>query len=100
LPDSNLVFYFAGNVDGYLDMSLTGTTYSESNEIWHGNLTNTNKFFGSGIGTVTNLAITKLNGRGSITITQQPSAANGYTAKIQIFNAPASEDYFEFYLTK
>ncbi|MEI6850314.1 MAG: hypothetical protein WCK29_04725, partial [archaeon] len=95
---SNNLFSFSGNVDSELLMALQGNKYTEVIENGHGNL-NGLYSFGAGIPTDgKTLKLYNVVGRGTVSIVQQPSNANGYTAKIDIMDPQGSEGTYSFSL--
>ena len=94
------VFYFKGDVDTSLNLELKGETYKESNERAWGDLPHAHKFYSVGIPTDgSQVELLKISGA-TLKITQQPSASNGYTVKIEMYHEAAHAGAFEFYLIK
>ncbi len=97
--DSTKIYSFSGQVDHTLKITLKGTTYSYSDETFHGSISKTSTFFNNGITeTYPDLILKKTRGRGNVTISQQPSSKNGYTAIIDISDSKSGEDGYSFEL--
>jgi hypothetical protein len=98
-PSSTKVYSFEGNVDATLKITLKGKTVSYSNEANHGILRKTSTFFNDGLDTIEpGLTLKMISGRGSATISQQPSSTNNYTAIIDITDREGGEDNYKFEL--
>ena len=96
---STKLYSFDGQVDSKLRITLKGQTYVYSNEKSHGVLQKTSTFFGGGLNqSGSALTINKLEGRGTIKLTQQPSVLNDYTAIVDISDPPGDEDHYAFEL--
>ena len=116
------VLQFAGNVDGtlYIDYSTIGSTsatytgagtsgtlaagasaagltYIESSELFHGDLYATvtlNRISSSQILYSYRVAITSVTGRGTVSITRQPTTANNNIGQVYFIDPFASEGYY------
>lgn len=98
-PSLIKVYSFEGNVDAALKITLGQKTVSYSREVNHGVLRKTSTFFNDGIDTTEpGLTIKKISGRGSVNISQQPSAINNYTTIIDIEDREGDEDNYKFEL--
>lgn len=98
-PVSTKVYSFVGNVDHTLRITIKGQSATYSNEQYHGYIQKNSTFFNDGLDQInTQLTLKTLQGRGNVTITQQPASSNNYTALIDIFDPSGGEGSYSFEL--
>ena len=95
----NTIYKFQGRVDHTLRITLTGLIYTYSNEQYHGALSKSSTFYNGGIPSNSNtITLKNKTGRGTVTISQQPTLSNSYTCIIDIFDSNSGEDTYTFEL--
>ena len=103
---SGSVSYSASGTASTLESGATtaGCYYNEYGEGWHGDLSATIDLTPVNSTTLTSsrnhiIELTASSGRGSISITQQPSSSNGYKGIIYIYDGDGNEGSYTFTAT-
>jgi len=98
-PVPTKVYSFVGNIDHTLKITIKGQSAAYSNEQYHGDTQKNSAFFNDGLDQINpQLTLKVLQGRSSVTISQQPSVSNDYTAIVDIFDSKSGEGSYSFEL--
>jgi hypothetical protein len=98
-PVPTKVYSFVGNIDHTLKITIKGQSASYSNEKNHGDIQKKSLFFNDGLDQINpQLTLKILQGRSSVTLSQQPSVSNDYTAIVDIFDSKGGEGSYSFEL--
>ena len=98
-PVPTKVYSFVGNIDHTLKITIKGQSAAYSNEQYHGDIQKKSTFFNDGLDQINpQLTLKVLQGRSSVTISQQPSVSNDYTAIVDIFDSKSGEGSYSFEL--
>ena len=85
--DDTATVYFQGG-KSWVD-NVTGKPVEDASSTFHGDLPST---------ALTNVALTKIAGRGQVALTQQPTKDNNYTAAVRIVDLDPDRDHYQFTL--
>ena len=85
--DDTATVYFQGG-KSWVD-NVTGKPVEDANSTFHGDLPSN---------ALTNVALTKIAGRGQVALIQQPTKDNNYTAAVRVVDPDPDRDHYQFTL--